>query len=649
MAKRRCIIAVLIFLAFAAGLVLRLMNFQLVHGRDYLVASDKTTVKTIPIEAPRGEILDTNGRALAVNKTVYCVQLDLVFMPREERNDIILRLIDIIDEHGEEYYDELPVTQTFPYSFTDNSEGLSIRIKNLLGLDKTPTSANTLIAELKTRYKIPTGYTEAQARRVCGVRYTMELRGANLQTPYIFAQDVSTATVTTVKENSAQLSGTDIVTRAVRQYYYGDAAPDIVGIVGMISDTELEKYREKGYSSSDYVGKFGVELSCEEYLRGTPGEMQVVLNSRGQVVSREVTKEAVPGSTVVLTIDIELQRAVRELIKTRIDEIAEQYAETDGFDCSAGSAVLTDVNTGAVLTAVNFPSYDLENYYSDYSELIAADGNPMFNRAMRGLYPPGSTFKPITALAALETGKLTPTTTYTCNHSIYYANRSYSCTGTHGRIDVVTAIAKSCNVFFYQVGLSTGFDPIREYAAYFGLGSETGIEVGENAGQVSETNILMTAIGQANTLASPLQLSRYMATLANGGTLYKSTVIKSVMSYDFTKSLRDCSPQVLGTVPHGDTAWEAVTHGLYAGVNERQASYYTAFADAEYKVASKTGTAQISSGSANGMFICYAPYDKPQVALSIALEHAGGGARCAPLARKILDKYFELTEWSDRF
>ena len=477
----------------------------------------------------------------------------------------------------------------------------------------------------------------------------MELRGANLQTPYLFAQDVSTATVTIVKEDAANLSGTDIVTRAARQYYYGDAAPDIVGVVGMISDTELEAYKEKGYSADDFVGKFGVELSMESYLRGTPGEMEVVLNSRGQVVSQKVTKEAVPGATVVLTIDIELQRAVRELIKNRIDEIAYQYAGTDGFDCSAGSIVLTDVNTGAVLAAVNYPSYDIENYYSDYGELISAEGNPMYNRAMRGLYPPGSTFKPITAMAALETGKLTPSTTYTCNHSIYYVNRSYSCTGTHGRINVVTAIAKSCNVFFYNVGLSTGFDPIREYAGYYGLGSETGVEVGESAGQVSKSNILMTAIGQANTLATPLQLSRYMATLANGGTLYKSTVIKSVMSYDFKNSLLDCSPKVVGTVPHGETSQKAVTDGLYAGVNERQASYYTAFLGADYVVASKTGTAQISSGSANGMFICYAPFDKPQVALSIALEHAGGGARCAPLARKILDKYFELTEDSDRF
>lgn len=645
--KRRCVIAILLVVAIVAGLVLRLMSYQLVHGEEYLAAAQKTSVKTIEIEAPRGEIVDCYGRALAVNRTVYCVQLDLLFMPSSQRNDIILRLIHIMDNEGQTFFDDLPVSGTFPYSFT-GAEAARLRIKSTLGLSAAPTSANTLMTDLKERYRIPDTYSEEEARRVCGVRYTMELRGANSRTPYLFAQDVSTGTVTTVKENSSVLSGCDIVTRAMRQYYYSDAAPDLVGIVGLIDENELADLSEEGYKSTDYIGKFGIEKSMESYLRGEPGEMRVTLNSSGQVISSVVTKEAVPGATVVLTVDIELQRTLGSLLEEQIHTIAASDTEqTGGYDCSAGSLVLTDPNTGGVIAAVNYPTYDLNNYFSDYSALLGAAGNPLFNRAMQGLYPPGSTFKPITALAALESGKINSSTTFTCHHTMAYGGRDFACTGTHGKIETITAIAKSCNIFFYQTGLSIGFAPIGEYAGYFGLGQSTGVEISEKTGGVSQSNLLMTAIGQADTLATPLQLSAYCATLANGGTRYRSTLVKSVVTYDYADTVLACEPEVLGTVPYDQKNWNTVREGLYSAVNRKMTSYYSYFIDADYLVASKTGTAQVSGGSANGMFICYAPYDKPTVALSIALEHAGGGARCAPLARKVLDAYFRTVNETD--
>lgn len=645
--KRRCIIAILLVVALVAGLVLRLMDYQLVHGEEYLAAAQKTSVKTIEMEAPRGEIVDRYGRALAVNRTVYCVQLDLLFMPSSERNDIILRLIHIMDREEQSFFDDLPVSETFPYSFT-GTEGARLRIKSVLGLSAAPTSANTLMTGLKERYRIPDSYSEEEARRVCGVRYTMEARGANTRTPYLFAQDVSTATVTTVKENSSVLPGCDIVTRAMRQYYYSDAAPDLVGIVGLIDESELAELEEKGYKSTDYIGKFGIEKSMEEYLRGQPGEMRVTLNASGQVISSVVTKEPVPGATVVLTVDIELQRTVGGLLEEQIHAIAaSDTEETGGYDCSAGSVVLTDPQTGGILAAVNYPTYDLNNYFSDYASLLAAEGNPLFNRAMQGLYPPGSTFKPITALAALETGKITSRTKYTCTRHMAHGDRSYACTGYHGSIDVVTAIAKSCNIFFYQTGLTTGFTTIGAYAGQFGLGQTTGVEIREKTGAVSQSNLLMTAIGQADTLATPLQLSAYAATLANGGTRYRSTLVQSVVRYDYRETILERSPEVLGTVSFSRNNWEVVQEGLYAGVNRKMTSYYSYFIDADYEIASKTGTAQVPSGSANGMFICYAPFEEPTVAMSISLEHAGGGARCAPLARKVLDAYFRTVNETD--
>ena len=647
--RRRCIVAVILLLAITAGLVLRLMNFQLVNGEKYLATAQRTTVKTIPIEAPRGEILDRYGRALAVNRTVYCVQLDTVFMPAEERNDIILRLINMIEDEGEEYFDELPVSERFPYSFS-GSDAARIRMKSVLGLDKAPDSANVVMSLLKERYGIPDSFTEEQARKVCGVRYTMELRGAGAQTPYIFAQDIGVGAVTAVKENSSVLSGCDIVTRAVREYYYSDAAPDVVGIVGIIDEDELEQLGEKGYSATDYVGKFGLEKSMEEYLRGEAGEMQVTLNSRGQVIESKVTKEPVPGATVVITMDIELQRTAGRLLKARIEEIAEDAGESgNGYDCSAGSMVLTDPNTGEVIVAVNYPSYDLASYYEDYSQLLSAEDNPLFNRAMSGLYPPGSVFKPVTAIAGLESGVITKTSTHTCRRTITYMGRSYSCTGYHGTISVVTAIAKSCNVFFYNVGISAGIDSIGQAAESFGFGQTTGVEIAEAAGTVSQSNLLMTAIGQADTQATPLQLSAYTASIANGGTRYRSTLIRAVMSEDFSETLVENEPQVLGKINASAENMAIISEGMYSGINKRLASYYTYFVDADYIAAGKTGTVQLPSGSNNGMFICFAPYESPEAALSIALEHAGSGSRCAPLARQMMDEFFRAKDSADEF
>lgn len=648
--KRRCIYAILLFLIFAGALIFRLMSFQLVNGESYLATAQKTTVKTISIDAPRGEIVDCYGRSLAVNRTVYCVQLDLVFMPSKERNSIILRLINIMDDENEEYFDDLPISPYFPYSFTEGSDGERFRIKGVLGLDAAPESANVVMDLLKKRYNIPSSFSEEEARRVCGVRYTMDLRGASTQTPYIFAEDVSISAVTSVKENSAVLSGSDIVTRAVRQYHYADAAPDIVGIVGLVSESELASLGSEGYTSTDYIGKFGIEKSMESYLRGKDGEMQVTLNSRGQVISSTVTKEPVPGATVMLTIDAELSRTAAKLLKTRIEEIAAADIEQEsGYDCTAGSLVLTDPNTGGVIVSVNYPSYDLNSYYSDYATLLNSPGNPLFNRATKGLYPPGSTFKAITALAGLEEKKIFNTTKYTCKHTMIYGDREYDCNGTHGAVDIVTALAKSCNIYFYTTGLALGFDGLREYASRFGFGQKTGIEIAEEAGTVSSSNIMMTSIGQANTLVTPLQLSSYTATLANGGTRYRSTVIQKIVSHDYSETLLSGEPEVLGKINASEKNWALMTDGLYSGVNRKMAGYYTYLYDAEYVVAAKTGTAQVSSGSNNGMFICYAPFDAPTAALSISLEHAGSGNRCAPLARQVLDEFFKAKNEADSF
>ena len=498
------------------------------------------------------------------------------------------------------------------------------------------------------------------ARAAAGVLYELYYRNRITNwPPYYFAEDVDVDFITRVKELG--LKGVEIETTSVRQNETEYAA-HILGRVAAMEPGEVDYYLGlgQGYTQNDYVGREGAELAFESYLHGTPGMRAITRNEDGKITSSvwltdEETGESMapqPGNNVFLTIDIELQKMVEDLLAARVPGLSE---EVEGAAC-----VVQLVDTGEILAAASYPSFDLDTYVEDYTENSTNPLNPLFNRAFQGLYPPGSTFKMITAIGGLEEGIIEPDTIirdlglYT-----YWSTPQPKCWiyrqggGTHGLVNVTKAIEVSCNYFFYDVGRRLGIDRLDQYAEMFGLGQKTGVELYEESGVVAgpefteslggtwyEGSITSVAIGQESTQVTPIQLTNYISTLVNGGTRYSTHLLKAVKSSDFSQVLYEYEPQVQAELNIAPENLEAVTEGMHDLTTEDGSLAYV-FRNVPVEVGAKTGSAQVSSTTdSNAVFVCYAPYDDPQIAISLVVEHGGSGSVLASLAAEILTYYF---------
>ena len=499
------------------------------------------------------------------------------------------------------------------------------------------------------------------ARTIAGILYELYYRARiNSWPPYTFATDVSIDFITRVKELS--LSGVEIETTSVRKYNTEYAA-HLLGYTGPITRDTWPTYKEKGgYTMNDTVGITGAESAFESYLKGTSGQRAIERNENGKIISstwltNSETGESLapqPGQNVFLTIDIDLQQQVEDILASGVASL--QSKETEGAAC-----VVLDVNSGDVLASASYPTYSLATFRQDYNDLAADPLNPLLNRALQGLYPPGSTFKMITAIGALEAGIVEPDTqiddkgVYTFYPSpqpkcwIYNQHRT-----THGLQDVSHAIMNSCNYYFYDVGRRLGIDRLDQYAAMFGLGQKTGIELEEKAGVVAspafteslggtwhEGNILSVAIGQESTQVTPIQLANYIATLVNGGTRYSTHLLKTVKSNDFSEVTYNYEPKVVSQIEIQDENLEAVKYGMLLLATKGSVS--SAFANVPVQVGAKTGSAQVSAQTnSNAVFVCFAPYDDPQIAVAIAVEHGGSGSELGKIAAQIVTAYFSV-------
>ena len=501
-----------------------------------------------------------------------------------------------------------------------------------------------------------------EARALAGVAYELTLRSQEITwNPYIFAEDVDIDFISLVKEKG--LTGVVIEPATVRQYHTEYAA-HILGRVGPIYQEEWEYYKtldvdgdgKADYQMDDTVGKEGVELAFESYLRGTPGVRILERNTSGKIFSESWQSEPEPGDNVVLTIDIDLQKKVE-------DTLAQSLPNLESKEVEGAACVVLDVDSGDVLASASYPTYSLATFSQDWTENASNPLNPLVNRALNGLYPPGSTFKMITAVAALETGVITPKTkirdegiyTYwTSPQPKCWYYRQYG--AKHGLIDVSEAIEVSCNYFFYDVGRRVGIDTLTDYASRFGLGQKTGIELPEKVGGVGspersealgqkwyEGNILNVAIGQDNTQVTPIQLANYIATLVNGGTRYSTHLLKEVKSSDFSQILYTYEPEAVDTIEIQDENLEAVKAGMLALTTEGSVARY--FQNLPVQVGAKTGSAQVSAQTeSNAVFVCFAPYDDPEIAMAIAVEHGGSGSELGAIAAEILSYYFSAQE-----
>ena len=677
-------------------LVAVLYDIQITNGA-YWAERSKTKITNIElVTADRGDVLDRYGRVLVSDEVTYQVTLNTSVMGKE-RSRILASLVEVAESSGVEWEDNLPVSASAPFSYTaepfytlsDNEDGsrkrtltrlgrLAVKMKWISdptapGYYGTLPTAEELLGKMCASFDIAgEGVKDPltdgpvpvlnigdmdpeQARAVAGVLFELYYRDKiNNWPPYIFAEDVDIDFISRVKERS--LAGVEINAVTRRQYNTSYAA-HLLGRVGLMDASEWEKYSalDIGYSQNDTVGKEGVERAFESYLRGTPGKRQVDRDTSGRVVDETWLELPQPGNNVILTIDIDLQKAVEDALADGLPKLKSK--EVEGAAC-----VVLDVNSGEVLASASYPTYNLASYSADYAENLANPLKPFINRAFNGLYAPGSTFKMVTGIAGLEEGVITPKTIIrdTGRYTYYNRNgpqcwifRQYG--STHGNQTVTEAIKNSCNIFFYDVGRQLTIDRLQKYAAAFGLGQPTGIELPESIGTMAGPkneeekakwqpgSTLSVAIGQENSQFTPLQLANYIATLVNGGTHYSAHLLKSVKSSDFSQMVYVKEPEELDTINIKDENLEAVKKGMLKLTTEGSVSYY--FRGVDVAVGAKTGSAQVSADSeSNAHFVCFAPYDDPQIAIALSVEHGGGGSDLGAIAAKIVSYYFSAEE-----
>ncbi len=653
--KWRQITLVFIVLVSIFGIMIRLMTMQIVNGGAYQSYLSEGYSVTKTIEAARGDIVDRYGRSLAVNRVCYDISLDKNNIVAGTENSVILELISILEENGEDWIDNLPLTNEAPFEYS-GTETAQARLRKTLDLADF-ASADDVVYRLKERYGLE-DMSDEDFRKVAGVRYEMERVGFNYRTPYTFAEDVSSATINIISERSYYFLGVEIVESYEREYPNGLIAPHIIGITGIIYEEEYENLDHSIYGMNDIIGKSGIESAFESVLKGHDGTVKVTYDNNGEIVSEEIIDPPVPGGTVVSTIDIDLQKVAQDALEKQILYLRNNAEEGKGKESEGGAAVVIKVGTGEILAAANYPSYDLSTYYEDYSELLSTDYSPLFNRSTEGLYAIGSTFKPVVATAALQLGYITANSTVTCNHVYtYYSDYQPTCLGTHGSINVIRALGYSCNIFFYEIGRQIGIDNIRQYAYYYGLGEPSGIELKENVGQVSNPDyaadkgitwqkgdVLQTAIGQSYSLFSPVQMANYVATIANRGVRVNAHFVSSVNSYDFSEVLYETPIEVLSDMEMTDYTYNTLLQGMLQSSQDSSGSVWRNF---YMNVASKTGTPQTSTATVNSTFICFAPAEDPEIAIAVVIEKGWQGYTAAPIAREIIEYYFSENSDSD--
>ena len=428
-----------------------LMKIQVVDGAEYLEKAKTTRQASQIITSPRGEIVDVNGGEIVSNKTGFNVVIEKAFFPSDsaEINRIILGIANILREDGVAWIDTLPITRERPYSYLEARDSDAIKLRKNIELQHYATAEDCLI-EMYRRYGIDESLSDDEKRIIAGVRYEMFLRSFSLSNRYTFAEDIPMDTVVRLKEAAYTLDGMDIVEEAIRVYAAGDVAPHLIGTVGAINADEYAENKANGYALNDVIGKSGIEKAMESKLRGTKGTRTLELLN-GAVVSDMVTEEAIPGNTIKLTLDMNYQRKVQEILENHIVWLNNQTSyNKKGENADAGAIVVLDVKTGALLAAATAPTYDINDYLTDYASVINRENTPLVNRATNGLYRPGSTFKTVTATAALNEGFVNKSSTIFCGHKYtYWDDYKPNCTGWHGSINVVTAIEKSCNIFYY--------------------------------------------------------------------------------------------------------------------------------------------------------------------------------------------------------
>lgn len=642
------------------ALLLPLANLQLVQGKYYAAMSDKRMYKSTPIKAPRGEIVDRYGNVMVTNTTAYSVIINHVGQTDEELNGLIYRLLSVFESKGIVYEDALPVSYA-PYTFTENladaEKAAKWKKENKL---EDAATAEQAMEHFVSLYEIDkTVYDEQAARKIAGVRYDMVQKLFNARNSFTIMKDVNMEILTMIKENNQQFENVDIISEPVRSYPNGTLAAHVLGNVGSIYKEEYETLQDQGYSMNDLIGKDGIEKYLEQYLRGEDGRDSIQYNTSDDGVVLAGSVAAVPGDKAVLTLDSRVQKTAEESLAQAVTTMRASGAH----DANSGAVVAIEVNSGDVLAMASYPTFNPATFQEDYSKLVNDSSKPLWNRAISGTYAPGSTFKPLTAIASITEGVTGKYETINCTGVYDYYKPSYTPAcwiyndygGRHGPLDVRGALSVSCNIFFFESARRLGIEKLNEYGKKFGLGQATGIELsGEASGILAGPeereerggiwypgDTIQAAIGQSDNLFTILQIANYCATIANGGTRYKPHLVKKVVKYDGSETVMEVQPEVAEQINIDPEVLSLVHQGMEAVVNSGVT--VKAFEGSDIKAAGKTGTAQVSGNKTpNSLFMAFAPADNPQVAVACIVENGGVngiGYHVARVARNIFETY----------
>ena len=678
--RRRAIALFLLFAMILGLLGFRMYDLQVLDGS--LQDSNQSTYSTwTRVVAARGEILDRNGNVLVTNRASFnLVFNNYVFYNSESPNESLRRLVNLLYSSGIDYIEHFPVTLEKPYEYTlDELDSTWTRyFRNYLNyrdLD-SDISAAQLMKQLRSAYRIPNDWTDLEVRMAVGLRYEMELRSDLTNLPaYVLVEDVSDEELTAILE--LNIPGLTVEISTVREYTTQYAA-HILGYLGLMNGQEYEVYKEQGYSMDAYIGRTGFEAAFEEHLHGTDGVKITEMDAEGNIVAEYFTREPRAGSNVETTIDIDMQAAGEDALEQVILDARENGvgSKGEGKDAEGGAVVAIDVKTGEVLVCASYPTFDLSTIWEDWNDLLEEDYGPLNNRALDLTYAPGSVFKMAVTIAGvnahtISSGEIIEDMGIYTRYEGYqpqcliYSNSGG--TRTHGRINVIEALAVSCNYYFYETGIRTGMEAIDAVSRALGLGEQTGVELPEESGRRANdetkkalypndpdqsgwysADTLQLSIGQSENKFTPMQLAVYTAALANRGIRYKATFLSRVVSSDYQELIVEAEPKVLSTCEISDDAYYSYTRGMRMAVTDSIGTVYAYLRDYPVAVAAKTGTAQHGgAGSDNASFVCYAPYDDPQIAIAVFVEKGAQGGNLANVARAIMDVYFNQAQQSN--
>lgn len=660
-------------LVYIVGIVLivQLFNLQIVNGKEYRETSNTRLSRETVIKAARGSIKDRTGNLLVTTKMGFNIELYKTKINTTTLNKTILNTIKILENNNDKYINNLPILiEPFKFTIDDEESQVNWKKENDIKEDATPEQC---FYELKEKYKIEQDNI-LEAYKIMVVRYEISRNGYSSIRPVTIAKDVSRESAVKLGEQSIYFPGISATNEPMVSYPSGSLASHILGYVGNITETELDG-REDTYGINDVIGKVGIQYVFEEYLRGKDGIKQLDMSVDGTITDEYITQEAVAGSDVILTIDANLQAATEKALANNIKKIA-----GGGFskrsDAKAGAAVVMNVKTGEILAMASYPDYEPELFVNGISQKKLDEynkGDNIFNRAISGVYAPGSTFKMITAIAGLETGVITPTEKIN-DIGVYKKAHEPACWiwnsygMSHGWLNVTEAITHSCNYFFYEVGYRATIDNIAKYAKYYGLGEKTNVELPmEEKGivatrdkakergdewQIGET--LSAAIGQSYNSYTPIQMAKYISMLANGGEPIDVTIVKSindvngnqVSKEDITKFVNaklGLTKEKKENLNIKKKNIDAILKGMKGVTSEEGGTAYSTFANFNIELGGKTGSAQTDvQGKINGWFVGFAPYEEPEIAVVVLVENAGSGSYTAEVARDILQEYFGM-------